>query len=319
MTSLFQTTLELGLISSLTVLALYLSYSMLNICDLSTDGAFTMGAAAGAVMVIAGHPFLAVASAMLAGALSGLLTALLQTKMGMDSLLSGIVVNTGAYSINIAIMGGSSLLNMNGRTTVFSFITDALAGSSLEAAGKLITAAFFVLAVGTSLAFFLRTRLGLALRAAGDNPDMVRSSSINITAITILGLCISGSFTALSGCLLACYSKSANINIGTGMLTVALASLLIGRMFFKKGGTALGIAGAVAGSVLFRLFYTLALRLNMPAYMLKLASSVIVIIAIAGPHFLEKAKKRGSRLTAAALFKRKESHHAEIKSYIKNF
>ena len=111
--SLVQTALELGLICSLTVLALFLSYSMLNVCDLSTDGCFTLGAAVGAMVAIAGHPYLAILAAMGAGVLSGFITALLQTKMGIDSLLAGIIVNTGLYSINIAVMGGSSLLNMN--------------------------------------------------------------------------------------------------------------------------------------------------------------------------------------------------------------
>ena len=108
-----QAALELGLISALTVLALFLSYSMLNVCDLSTDGCFTLGAAVGATVAIAGHPFLSIPAAMLAGILSGFVTALLQTKMGIDSLLSGIIVNTGLYSINIAVMNRSSLLNMN--------------------------------------------------------------------------------------------------------------------------------------------------------------------------------------------------------------
>ena len=119
MAALFQTALELGLISSLTVLALYLSYTMLNVCDLSTDGAFTMGAAVGAVVAISGHPYLSIVAAICAGVLSGFVVAFLQTKMGIDSLLAGIIVNTAAYSINIAIMGNSSLLNMNSVETVF--------------------------------------------------------------------------------------------------------------------------------------------------------------------------------------------------------
>ena len=120
MASILQTAFELGLISSLTVLALFLSYTMLNVCDLSTDGCFTLGAAVGAVVALSGHPFLSLPAAMCAGVLSGFVTALLQTKMGIDSLLSGIIVNTGLYSINIAVMGGASLLNMNKTVTVFS-------------------------------------------------------------------------------------------------------------------------------------------------------------------------------------------------------
>ena len=129
--SLVQTALELGLICSLTVLALFLSYSMLNVCDLSTDGCFTLGAAVGAMVAIAGHPYLAILAAMGAGVLSGFITALLQTKMGIDSLLAGIIVNTGLYSINIAVMGGSSLLNMNKTETVFTKARALLQGTFL--------------------------------------------------------------------------------------------------------------------------------------------------------------------------------------------
>ena len=118
--SLVQTALELGLMSSLTVLALFLSYTMLNVCDLSTDGCFTLGASVGAVVALAGHPFLSIPAAMLAGMVSGFVTAFLQTRMGINSLLAGIIVNTALYSINIAVMGNTSLLNMNKADTVFT-------------------------------------------------------------------------------------------------------------------------------------------------------------------------------------------------------
>lgn len=283
------TALELGLMSSLTVLALFLSYSMLNVCDLSTDGCFTLGAVVGAVTAIAGHPLLSIPAAMGAGVLSGLFTSILQTKMGIDSLLAGIIVNTGLYSINIAIMGGSSLLNMNKTTTIFTMMKTFLSSTFLSSSYKIITALIFVVLVVVFLSFFLRTRLGLSIRATGDNPDMVKSSSINPAFTTIIGLCISSSFTALSGCLLAQSQKSVNVTIGSGMVTIALASLLIGRAFMGKGGITKRAIGVVLGAIIFRLVYTIALRFNLPAYMLKLVSSVIVIIAISFPYF--KGKK----------------------------
>ena len=282
--TLGQTALELGLISSLTVLALFLSYSMLNVCDLSTDGCFTLGATVGAVVAIAGHPWLSIPAAMLAGMLSGMITALLQTRMGIDSLLSGIIVNTGLYSINIAVMGNASILNMNKTETVFTRTKDFLAGTALSGQYKTLVALIAVALVILFLSLFLRTRLGLAIRATGNNPDMVRSSSINPAFTTIVGLCISNAFTGLSGCLLAQSQKSVNIDIGTGMVTIALASLLIGNAFLGKGKIPVRAVGAVLGAFLFRLVYTIALRFNMPAFMLKLVSSVIVIIAIAGPY-----------------------------------
>ena len=284
MLSILQTAFELGLIGSLTVLALFLSYTMLGVCDLSTDGCFTLGAAVGAVVAISGHPWLSIPAAMCAGILSGFVTALLQTKLGIDSLLAGIIVNTGLYSINIAVMGGASLLNMNKTDTVFTMLKKLLAGTAVSNLYKLIAGLIAVVLVVWFLSVFLRTRLGLAIHATGDNPDMVRSSSINPAFTTTVGLCISNSFTALSGCLLAQSQKSVTVDIGSGMVTVALASLLIGGVFMGRRSIPLRAVGAVLGAFVFRLVYTIALRFNLPAFMLKLISSVIVVIAISGPY-----------------------------------
>jgi putative ABC transport system permease protein len=190
-------------------------------------------------------------------------------------------------------MGKSSLLNLNSAGSIFSYTSDLMEGSALDPYARLIAIGVIVMLVMICIVAFLRTRLGLAVRATGDNPDMVRSSSINTVTITITGLCLSNSLTALSGCLLAQYNKAANIDIGTGMLTIALASLLIGRLFFRNKGVGHGVIGAVIGAIFFRLVYTMALRLNMPAFMLKLVSSVIVILAISGPYFLGKMRKKG--------------------------
>ena len=282
--SLVQTALELSLICSLTVLALFLSYSMLNVCDLSTDGCFTLGAAVGAMVAVSGHPYLSIFAAMAAGIISGFVTAFLQTKMGIDSLLAGIIVNTGLYSINMAVMGNSSLVNMNTTETIYTVVKNALKGTPFASYYKLIVIGAAVLLVIVFLSLFLRTRLGLAIRATGNNPDMVRSSSINPVFTTIVGLCVANAFTALSGCLMTQSQKSVSIDVGSGMVTVALASLLIGRAFFGRGKIPLRAVGVVVGSVVFRLVYTIALRFNIPAYMLKLVSSVIVIIAISGPY-----------------------------------
>ena len=295
--TLGETALKLGLICSLTVLALFLSYSMLNVCDLSTDGCFTFGAAVGAVVAVSGHPFLSIVAAMAAGVLSGFVTAILQTKMGVDSLLAGIIVNTGLYSVNIAVMGGSSLLNMNRTTTVFTMMKDALKGTPLQGRTEILVALIAVVIVVAFLVFFLKTRLGLAIRATGNNPDMVKSSSINPVFTTIVGLCVANSFTALSGCLLAQSQKSVDINIGQGMVTIALASLLIGGTILGKGGILLRAVGMVLGAFIFRLVYTIALRLNMPAFMLKLVSSVIVVLAISGPYLKKQWPQIRRRMT----------------------
>jgi putative ABC transport system permease protein len=277
--------MELGLVNSLTVLSLFLSYSMLNVCDLSTDGCFTLGAAVGALVAIAGFPWLSLPAAMLAGMISGFVTATLQTRMGVQSLLAGIVVNTGLYSVNMALTGNKATLSMNKVPTIFSMAKDLLKGTPLGGQSTLLVMLVIVALVVVFLCWFLKTKLGLAIRATGSNADMVRSSSINPTFTTTVGLCISNAFTALSGCLMAQQQKNFEINMGSGMVTVALASLLIGGVFFAKyRPIPLRAVGAVLGAFLFRLVYGLALRLDMPAFMLKLVSSVIVVIAISGPY-----------------------------------
>lgn len=282
--NLVQTALELGLLCSLTVLALFLSYSMLNVCDLSTDGCFTLGATVGAAVALAGHPYLSLPAAMAAGVVSGFITSLLQTKMGVNSLLAGIIVNTALYSVNIAVMGSSSVMNMNKTETVFTKMRALLDGTVLQGQSKLLVALLAAAAVAVILGLFLKTRLGLAIRATGDNADMVRSSSINPAFTTIVGLCVANAFTALSGCLLAQYQKSVNIDIGTGMVTIALASLLIGGVFLGRRALPLRIFGMILGAFVFRLVYTIALRFDMPAFMLKLVSSVVVVATISVPY-----------------------------------
>ena len=283
--ALGQTAMELGLVNSLTVLSLFLSYSMLNVCDLSTDGCFTLGAAVGALVAIAGFPWFSLPAAMLAGMISGFVTATLQTRMGVQSLLAGIVVNTGLYSVNMALTGNKATLSMNKVPTIFSMAKDLLKGTPLGGQSTLLVMLVIMALVVVFLCWFLKTKLGLAIRATGSNADMVRSSSINPTFTTTVGLCISNAFTALSGCLMAQQQKNFEINMGSGMVTVALASLLIGGVFFAKyRPIPLRAVGAVLGAFLFRLVYGLALRLDMPAFMLKLVSSVIVVIAISGPY-----------------------------------
>ena len=283
--ALGQTAMELGLVNALTVLSLFLSYSMLNVCDLSTDGCFTLGAAVGALVAIAGQPWLSLPAAMLAGMVSGFVTATLQTRMGVQSLLAGIVVNTGLYSVNMALTGNRATLAMNKTSTVFSMANDLLKGTPLAGQSTLLVMLIVVALVAVFLCFFLKTKLGLAIRATGSNADMVRSSSINPTFTTTVGLCVSNAFTALSGCLMAQQQKNFEINMGSGMVTVALASLLIGGVFFARHRPIpLRALGAVLGAIIFRIVYAMALRFDMPAFMLKLVSSVIVVLAISGPY-----------------------------------
>ena len=278
--------LELGFIYALVAMALFLSFRILNIADMTTDGAFTLGCAVSATAAVAGHPFLGLPLAMLAGAAAGFVTAFLQTRLGVPSILAGIVTNTGLYTVNLAVMGFSSNVPMLKTQTVFTAV-QALAGEGFPY--KLVVAAVITVAVCALLIFFLGTRLGLSIRATGDNPDMVRASSIN-TAFTItVGLCIANAMTALSGAVLAQYQRSADINLGTGMVVIGLASLIIGETLFSRGSMWTKALAAVAGSVIYRFIIALALRANVPSECLKLISAVIVALAIAAPALRDKA------------------------------
>ena len=283
--SIVQSALELGCIYSLVALALFVSFSILNIADLSTDGCFTLGCAVCAMVTIAGHPIMALFAAMLAGVCSGFVTAFLQTKMGIESILAGIIVNTGLYTVNIAVMGFASNVNLFNCNTIFSMAKDYIGGSWY----KLIVAVLIVIIIGVLLASFLNTRLGLSIRATGDNADMVKASSINPNFTITVGLCVANAMTALSGGVLAQYQKSCDINLGTGMVTIALASLIIGESIIGKGSVVRRVIGVILGSCLYRFIVAVALRLNVPAECLKLVSAIIVAVAIALPYLKKKA------------------------------
>ena len=271
--------LELGFIYALVALALFLSFRVLNIADMTTDGAFTLGCAVSATFAVAGHPLLGIPAAMLAGACAGGVTAFLQTKLNIPSILAGIITNTGLYTVNLAVMGFSSNVNMMRANTLFSLLQPVLG----KTFGKIIPVALIALLTGLLLALFLKTRIGLSIRATGDNPDMVRASSINTGFTVTVGLCISNSLTALSGAVLAQYQKTADINLGTGMVIIGLASLIIGETLMPKGKTWVKILGAIAGSVVYRFIIAIALRLDLPSECLKLISAVIVALAIGLP------------------------------------
>ena len=278
-TAVIMSALELGCIYALVALALFLSFRVLNIADMTTDGAFTLGCAVSATFAVAGHPILGLPAAMLAGACAGSITAFLQTKLQIPSILAGIITNTGLYTVNLAVMGFSSNVNMMRATTVFSLVQPYL-GKTL---GKVIPVALVTLCVGALLAIFLKTHIGLSIRATGDNPDMVRASSINTGFTITIGLCISNSLTALSGAMLAQYQKTADINLGSGMVVIGLASLIIGETLLPKGKTWVKILGAILGSVVYRFIIAIALRFDLPSECLKLISATIVALAIGLP------------------------------------
>ena len=304
--SILQSALEQGFIYALVALALYISFTTLNLCDLSTDGCFTLGCAVCAQVALMGHPFLALLSAMLIGVCSGFITAFLQTRLGVESILAGIIVNTGLYTVNLAVMGlgtktgFSSTINMFQAVTVFDLAKEHLSGI-FGSWYKLVGAAAIVLVVAFLLVQFFKTRLGLSIRATGDSPDMVRSSSINPAFTITVGLCLANARTALAGGRLGQYQKSCDINLGTGMVTIALASLIIGQTLVGGRGRSnvvRKVCGVILGSCLYRFIIALALRLNVDASCLKLVSAIIVAVAIAMPKIKQSAAFEKRKLAA---------------------
>ena len=284
--TVLQGAVEQGFIYSLVALGLYLSYRTLDVADLTTDGSFTLGAACSAILTIGGHPVQGLLLALAAGALAGFVTALLQTRLGVQPILAGIVTMTGLYSINLMVMGGRSNLNMLKEENVFT-----AAEGLLGPAGKLVLAGVLALLVGAGLALFLRTQLGLSIRATGDNREMVAASSIDPAFTTTVGLCAANAMVALSGGLLVQYQKFSDISLGTGMVVIGLASLIIGEVVMGRRSVVRGIAAALVGAVIYRIIIATALvSTKVGAQNFKLVSAVIVAAAISWPAIREKLR-----------------------------
>lgn len=277
---------EQGFIYSLVALGLYLSYRTLNIADLTVDGSFTLGAAAAASLTLLGHPALGLVFAVCAGATAGFVTAVLQTKLKVQPILAGIITMTALYSINLRVMGNRSNLPLLREETVFTLFAKLLP-AALKSYSKLILSLVFAVLTAASLILFLRTRLGLSIRATGNNCAMVSASSINPAFTTTTGLCIANALVSLSGGLLAQYQMFSEITLGTGMVVIGLASLIIGEvlcdMLFRSPSVARAIFAAVVGAVIYRVIIAMALSASVSTSDLKLVSAVIVMIAISYP------------------------------------
>ena len=296
-----QTALELGFLYSLVAMALFLSFRILDIADMTTDGCFILGAAVSVTFAAAGHPILALPVAMLAGMMAGFVTAFLQTCLKVPSILAGIITNTGLYTINLMVMGWSSNVSLLKTDTIFTMFKETGIGGEWY---EIILAGSFVILVGIAFVWFLGTRLGLSIRATGNNMDMVRASSINPTSTIMIGLSLSNSLTALSGALVGQYQKAADINGGSGIVVIALACLIIGETVLGRRSIVKGALAAVVGSMIYRLIYAIVLRTKIvPVQGLKLITAVVVALAIAFPTIKEwvlfekrkHAQKKGGR------------------------
>lgn len=288
--SILLSTAEQGLIYSLVALGLYVSFRTLNIADLTTDGSFTLGIVTCTALTAAGHPVLAFFGALAAGAAAGFVTALLQTKLGVQPILAGIITMTALVSVNLMVLGGKSNQTLLRADTLFT-----RAQGLLGDLGGLALAGAAALLCGGLLVLFLRTQLGLSLRATGDNRAMVAASSINPAFTTTVGLCLANAVIALSGALLAQQQGYGDTTLGTGMVVIGLASLVIGEVLTGRRG---GVAACVLGSVAYRIITALALTSRLGAVNLKLVSAVIVAAAISYPAVAEKIKLAQKRRKA---------------------
>ena len=291
-----QTALELGLLYAPVALALFLSYRILDVADLTTDGCFVLGAAVSVSLTAAGHPFLALPAAMLAGMCAGFVTAFLQTRLGVPSILAGIVTNTGLYTVNLMAMGWKANQSLLGSDTLFTLLrTTGLGGDWYE----LLLAAAVTILAAVLLRAFLATHIGLSLRATGDNPDMVRASSLNPKFIISVGLCLSNALTALSGAMVGQYQKTVDINSGTGIVVIGLACLIIGETVLGRRSVTRGVLAALVGSLIYRFLYAVVFYTKIvPVECLKLLTAIIVALAIAAPEIRRWAAFQKRRAAA---------------------
>lgn len=273
--------LQLGFLYGILALGIYVTFRILNIPDLTAEGSFTLGLAASAVCTLAGHPFAGIAAAAAAGAVAGFITGILQTKMGIHAVLAGILTMCGLYTINLIVMGSSPNISLINVPTVFKAAENI--GFSKEAA-KLFIAIVAAVIILIILILFFRTHLGLCIRATGDNEAMVSASSINVDAMKITALAFSNALVSVCGGLIAQYQGFADVNSGSGMLVVGLASVIIGEVIIGKRGIEIGFISSIFGSIIYRYIIAAATKSQIfPAYALKLVSACIVAAALALP------------------------------------
>ncbi len=276
---LLQGSLELGIIYAIMALGVFISFRTLNMPDLTVDSSFTLGAAFSAVLCVAGQPVLGLILAFFAGCAAGSVTALLTTKLKIQPILSGILMMLALYSINLKVMGNRPNIPLSralGVPTLFSPFYD----TPLKSYIALILSTVILALILILLYFFLKTKLGLVLRATGDNDKMVRASGVDTDMTTILGLSLSNGLVALSGALIAQYQAFTDLSMGIGMAVIGLASVIIGEVLFGTKTIFRRLIAVVLGAILYRFIMAIALRLGMPPTDMKLVSAIIVALAL---------------------------------------
>lgn len=282
--------IELGLIYAVMGMGVYLSFRVLNIPDLTIDGSFTCGCAAGAVCTMASHPYLGMGAAFVCGMLCGLVTGILITRFRIQPILSGILTMTALYSVNLRIQGGKPNISMFGQKTIFTEIQDLLG----KDAGSIVMIIFILAVVCFVLYLFLNTQLGLGMRATGSNEAMVRASSINADQMKVIGLALANGIIAFAGALLAQYQGFADVSSSSGKMVLGLASIIVGEAFFGHRTIIRSITSVIVGSLIYRFLLTFALQFGLNASDLNLFSAALVALSISLP-YMKKRRKNYAR------------------------
>jgi len=304
----------MGLILALLSLGMLISFRMIKFTDITVDGSITLGAAITAVFIARGwSPWPVTLLSFFAGAVAGMVTGLLHTRFRIQEILSGILVMTALYSINLRIMGRSNIPLLDVETVSSCMerglgkITDGAAGMNILGwrvpIGDLavfIICCLIIVVVAVILYFFLRTHYGTALRAAGFNPQMVRAQGINNQTMIVVGLALANGLVGLSGSLLAQYQGFADVQMGIGMMVWGLASIIMGEVLVGRNSIGLNVTGVILGTILFRLLIAIALRWGLNPNDLKLVTAFFVLIALVAPVvFKSFGKKVGGGLRHA--------------------
>lgn len=293
-TQVWLSTLEQGLMYSLMVLGVYLTFRVLDYADLSVDGSFTLGAAIAAILISTGHnPWAATALAFIGGLLAGIFTGILHTKFNITPLLSGILTMTALYSVNLRVMGKANISLLRTRTIFSDFEKIPFIGSHGVLALTLAT----VIIVGIILYLFLETEIGLALRATGDNEMMIKSQGVNTDIMKILGLALSNGLVAFAGSYVAQNQQFADVGMGIGMIIAGLASVIIGEVLVGTSSVARTIIAVIVGGVLYRVIIAVVLQLGLEPTDLKLVTALIVILALTSPALKKKFKLKNPVLS----------------------
>lgn len=289
----------LGVIWAIMALGLYLTYRVLSYADLTVDGSLTLGGAISAVCVASGmQPILAVLIATAGGMLAGSVTGVLHTKFKIPDLLAGILTQFGLYSINLRIMGKANFGLLN-ETTLFTQIKEM--GIPSKWVGLVVGAVFVIVLIVVIYSFF-GTEVGCALRATGNNPDMVEAMGANTKVYIVLGLVLGNGLVSMSGALLAQYQGYADINMGVGTIVIGLAAIMIGEVLFSKRSYVHRLVGVVIGSIVYRIIIAFVLRISLTADFIikitaddmKLITAIIVVIALVAPGLRDAAVAKAS-------------------------